>query len=167
MTGQPARSSSNRSSGIRKRALRRLAREQHVDYALIYEQVYPRAGRRDRARGQAWTQLGHKHLGRYLELYAEESVAAGTEIPPGIRSKAWQRTTGCLADLHQREYRRLFEQFRAGGMPEPRAYDRAMAGIREANSEMFAQMLAEEYRLWLAVEAGDPTVAALAGRRTS
>ena len=144
---------SDRSSNARKRALRRLARECHADYALIYEEIRPAAGRRDRARGQAWTQLRYKHPDRYLELYAEESVAPGTEIPADIRSKSWQRSVAILANLKQREYRELYEGFRALGMPKARAYDRAMAGIRKANGDLFTEILTREYELWLAVGA--------------
>ena len=49
-------------------------------------------------------------------------------------------------------------QFRAEGMSRPRAADRAMAALREAKSELFSRLLAEEYQLWLiAAGAGLPT----------
>ena len=70
-------------------------------------------------------------------------------MPADIRSKSWQRSLARLADLRTPAYQRLFTQFRAEGMSRPRAADRAMAALREANSDLFARLLAEEYQLWL------------------
>jgi len=70
-------------------------------------------------------------------------------VPADIRSKSWQRSLARLADLRTPAYQKLFTQFRAEGMNRPRAADRAMAALREANSDLFARLLAEEYQLWL------------------
>jgi hypothetical protein len=147
--------SGDRSSNARKRALRRLAREQHAAYAEIYEQVRPAAPTRHHASERARTKLRYRYPARYLELFAEEQASAGTEVPAGIRSKSWQRAVARLADLRAPVYRELFAQFRAQGMNRPRAYARAMAALREADSDLFIRMLAEEYQLWLTVAASD------------
>jgi hypothetical protein len=145
----------------RTRALRLLARERYAEYAGIYAQVRPAASDRYQARNLARMQLRHRDPGRYLELHAQEQASHGTELPAGIRSKSWQRATARLADLRAPAYRELFTRFRAQGMNRPAAYDRAMAVIREADSDLFTQMLAEEYRLWLAVSAaGTPGASA-------
>jgi hypothetical protein len=96
-------------------------------------------------------QLRHRYPDRYLELHAHERACAGTDVPAGIRSKSWQRAVARLADLRAPAYRELFGQFRAQGMNRPTAYDRAMAILREADSELFTRVLTEEYQLWLAV----------------
>ncbi|HUY45473.1 MAG TPA: hypothetical protein VMV92_07075 [Streptosporangiaceae bacterium] len=41
-------------------------------------------------------------------------------------------------------------------MNPPRAADRAMAALREANSDLFARLLTEEYQPWLTATAGPP-----------
>ncbi len=74
-------------------------------------------------------------------------------MPADIRSKSWQRATTRLADPRAPAYRKLFGQFRAQGMNRPAAYDRAMAILREADSDLFTRMLTEEYELWLTVGA--------------
>ena len=148
--------SANRSSIFRKRALRRLAREQPTAYAEIYEKIRPGEATAAHARGKAWTRLRRQFPDRYLELFAEEQAAPAAEIPANIRTKSWQRATASLADLRADAYRELYEQFFTGGMPEPRAYDRAMAILRETESELFTQLLAHEYKMWLAVsDSGD------------
>jgi hypothetical protein len=149
----------------RTRALRLLAREHYAEYAGIYAQVRPAASDRYQARNLARMQLRHRHPGRYLELHAREQASPGTEVPAGIRSKSWQRATGRLADLRAPAYRELFTRFRAQGMNRPAAYDRAMALLREADSDLFTQMLAEEYRLWLAVSAARTPGASVQGAR--
>src|ERR1039458_9312640 len=102
-------------------------------------------------------QLRHCYPDRYLELHAQERAGPGTDVPAGIRSKSWQRAVARLADLRAPAYRELFGQFRAQGMNRPAAYDRAMAILREANSDLFTRMLTEESQLWLAVDpAGTP-----------
>jgi AraC-like DNA-binding protein len=140
----------------RKRALRQLAREQHAAYSALYEQVLSRVPglTPQQARGRALTRLRHKFPGRYLELLAVERSGAGTEVPPGIRSKSWQRATARLADLRQAAYQARFAQFRAQGMAPAKAYDRAIAAVREGDADLFARLLAEEYQLWLAVSGG-------------
>jgi hypothetical protein len=67
-----ARRSADHSSAARKRALRRLAREQAAAYAALYQRIRPAAAGHYHARNQAWTQLRHQYPGRYQELYAEE-----------------------------------------------------------------------------------------------
>jgi hypothetical protein len=135
----------------RTRALRLLAREHYAEYAEIYEQVRAAAPDRYRARNRARMQLRHRYPDRYLELHAQERAGPGTDVPAGIRSKSWQRAVARLADLRAPAYRELFGQFRAQGMNRPAAYDRAMAILREANSDLFTRMLTEEYQLWLTV----------------
>jgi hypothetical protein len=137
----------------RTRALRLLAREHYAEYAEIYEQVRVAAPDRYRVRDQARMQLRHRYPDRYLDLHAQERAGPGTDVPAGIRSKSWQRVVARLADLRAPAYRELFGQFRAQGMNRPAAYDRAMAILREADSELFTRMLTEEYQLWLTVGA--------------
>ena len=149
----------------RTRALRLLAREHYAEYAGIYAQVRPAASDRYQARNQARMQLRHRHPDRYLELHAQEQASPGTDVPAGIRSKSWQRATGRLADLRAAAYRELFTRFRSQGMNRPAAYDRAMAVLREADNDLFTQMLAEEYRLWLAVSAAGTPGASAPGTR--
>ena len=132
-------------------ALRLLAREHYAEYAEIYEQIRPAALDRYKARNQARIQLRHRYSDRYLELHAQEKAGPGTDVPAGIRSKSWQRAVARLADLRAPAYQELFGQFRAQGMNRPAAYDRAMAILREADSELFTRMLTEEYQLWLAI----------------
>lgn len=141
--------SGDRSSDARKRALRLLAREHFADYTSIYEEVRPAAQTRYQARDLARTRLRYRFPARYLELYAQEQAGPGTDVPADIRSKSWQRSLARLADLRTPAYQKLFTQFRAEGMSRPRAADRAMAALREANSDLFARLLAEEYQLWL------------------
>jgi excisionase family DNA binding protein len=131
----------------RTRALRLLAREHYAEYAEIYEQVRPAAPDRYQARNRARMQVRNRHPDRYLELHAREQAAPGTDVPAGIRSKSWQRATARLAELRAPAYRELFGQFRAQGMNRPAAYDRAMAVLREADSDLFTRMLTEEYQL--------------------
>jgi hypothetical protein len=141
--------SGDRSSDARKRALRLLAREHFADYTSIYEEVRPAAQSRYQARDLARTRLRYRFPARYLELYAQEQAGPRTDVPADIRSKSWQRSLARLADLRTPAYQKLFAQFRAEGMSRPRAADRAMAALREANSDLFARLLAEEYQLWL------------------
>jgi hypothetical protein len=141
--------SGNRSSNCRKRALRRLAREQAASYAAIYEKIRPAEGAPVNARGKAWTMLRHQYPDRYMELFAEEQIAPAAEIPAAIRSKSWSRASARLADLRADAHRESYEQFRRQGMPDPRAWDRAVAVIREADADLFTRLLTEEYRLWL------------------
>ena len=137
----------------RTRALRLLAREHYADYAGIYEQVRPAAPDRYQARNHARIQLRHRYPDRYLELHAQERAHPGTDVPADISSKSWQRAVARLADLRAPAYRELFGRFQAQGMNRPTAYDRAMAILREADSDLFTRMLTEEYQLWLTVSA--------------
>lgn len=145
--------SGDRSSDARKRALRLLAREHFAEYTSIYEEVRPAAQTRYQARDMARLRLRYRFPARYLELYAQEQAGPGTDVPADIRSKSWQRSLARLADLRTPAYQKLFMQFRAEGMSRPRAADRAMAALREANSDLFARLLAEEYQLWLVAAA--------------
>lgn len=155
-------SQGNRSSDPRRRALCLLAREHFADYTVIYEQIRPTAQNRYQARDRARIRLRARFPARYQELYAQEKAGPGTEIPADIRSKSWQRALGRLADLRAPDYRRQLAQFRAQGMSAPRAADRAMAALREADGDLFARLLAEEYQLWL-IAAERPTRRSEAG----
>lgn len=44
------------------------------------------------------------------------------------------------------------------GMSTAKAYDRAVAAVREANADLFARLLTEEYELWLAVPDDPPAM---------
>jgi hypothetical protein len=147
--------SGNRSSGFRKRALRRLAHEEPAAYAAIYETVRPGEIDRANARGKTWTLLRYQFPDRYFELYAEEQAAPANGVPADIRSKSWARATANLADLRAGSYRKLYDRFSADGMPEARAYDRAMSLLRETESALFTELLTHEYRLWLTVSAAE------------
>jgi hypothetical protein len=157
--------SGDRSSMLRKRALRRLSHEQHAAYAALYEQVLAEIPglTRHQARARAWTRLRHEFPGRYLELFALEHDGTGAEVPPGVRSKSWQRACARLAELRKPVYQARFAEFRAQGMAPSKARDRAIAAVREGNADLFARLLAEEYQRWLA-QSG---VAALAYPRSA
>src|ERR1700677_1795461 len=143
--------SGNQSSTLRKRALRRLSREQHAAYSAHYEQVLSEIPgvTRHRARGRAWTRLRYDFPDRYLELFALEQ--SGTDVPPEIRSKSWQRATARLADLRDAAYKPRYAEFRSKGMAPAKAYDRAIAAVRDNETDLFARLLSEEYRLWQAL----------------
>jgi hypothetical protein len=154
--------SGNRSSMLRKRALRGLSHEQYAAYSTLYEQVLSEIPglTRHHARCRAWTRLRYQFPDRYLELFALEQSGAGTEVPPDIRGKSWQRANARLADLRKAAYRPRYAEFRAQGMASSKAYDRAVAVVRDGNADLFARLLAEEYQLWLvasgaAAPAGD------------
>lgn len=144
--------SGDRSSVLRKRALRRLSHEQHAAYSTLYEQVLAESPglTRHHARGRAWTRLRYQFPGRYAELFALEQSGAPAEVPPDVRSRSWQRANARLADLRQAAYQPRYAEFRARGMASSKAYDRAVAVIREGNADLFARLLAEEYQRWLA-----------------
>ncbi len=144
--------SGNRSSLLRKRALRRLSHEQYAAYAALYEQVLAEIPglTRHQARPRAWTRLRYEFPDRYLELFALEQGGIGTEVPPDIRGRSWQRANARLADLRQAAYRPRYAEFRAQGMAASKAYDRAIAVVRDGNADLFARLLAEEYQLRLA-----------------
>jgi hypothetical protein len=142
-------SKGNRGADPRKRALRLLAREHFADYISIYEEIRPTAQNRHQARDRARVQLRSRFPARYQELYAQEQAGPGTDIPAEIRSKSWQRALARLADLQAPAYQKLLGEFRGQGMSRPRAADRAMAAVREANGDLFARLLTEEYQLWL------------------
>lgn len=141
--------SGDRSSMARKRALRRLAREQRAIYRGLYTDTRPRTQTHDQARGQALTLLRYRYPDRYLELYAQERVAPGTDVPPEVRSKAWQKASGALADLLDPAYRELFQIMRARGLNNSCAYDMAIAQLRDDNQDLFTRVLADEIRCCL------------------
>jgi len=143
--------SGDRSSVLRKRALRRLCHEQYAAYSTLFEQVLSEIPglTRHHARCRAWTRLRYQFPDRYLELFALEQSGVGTEMPPDIRGKSWQRANARLADLRKATYRPRYAEFRAQGMASSKAYDRAMAAVRDDNADLFARLLAEEYQLWL------------------
>ena len=147
--------SGDRSSTARKRALRRLAREQRGTYRVLYASARARTQTHDQARGQARTLLRYRYPDRYLQLYAEQRADPGTSLPPYIRSKAWLKATATLADLLAPAYRELFEQIRANGLNNSCAYDMATTQLRHHNAELFADVLTDEIRLCLA-ETGPP-----------
>jgi hypothetical protein len=143
--------SRDRSSLLRKRALRRLSHEQHAAYAVLYEQVLAETPglTRHQARPRAWTRLRHEFPDRYLELFALEHGGIGDDVPPEIRTKSWQRACARLAELRTTAYRTRYAQSRAQGMTPSKARDRAIAAIRQDNAALFARLLAEEYQRWL------------------
>jgi hypothetical protein len=145
--------SGDRSSVLRKRALRRLSHEQHAAYSALYERVLSQIPglTRHQARGRAWTRLRYEFPDRYLELFALERSGIGTDVPPAIRTKSWPRASAQLAELRKTAYRSGYGQFRAQGMTPAKAYDRAMAAVRDGDPDLFARLLAEEYQLWLVV----------------
>lgn len=144
------RLSRDHSSLLRKRALRRLSHEQPAAYSSLYEQVLAQTPglTRHQARGRAWTRLRYQFPDRYLELAALEHSGIDA-IPPGIRTKSWQRATARLADLCPGTYQPQFARFRADGMTPARASDRAAATVRGSNPDLFTRLLTEEYQLWL------------------
>jgi hypothetical protein len=149
--------SGDRSSALRKRALRRLSHEHYPAYSALHEQVLSETPglTRYQARGRAWTRLRYQFPDRYFELFALERGGIRTEVPPDPRGK--QRACGRLADLRRMAYRSHFPEFRAQGMAPSKAYDRAVAAVREANAGLFTRLLAEEYQRWLAASgAGTP-----------
>jgi hypothetical protein len=151
--------SGDRSSMARKRALRRLAREQRASYRELYADTRPRTQTHDQGRGQALTLLRYRYPDRYLELYAQERVAPGTDVPPDVRSKAWQKASGTLADLLDHAYRGLFEKMRARGLNNSCAYDLAIAQLRNDNQDLFTRVLADEIRCCLS-QAQEPATTA-------
>ena len=143
--------SGDHSSLLRKRALRRLSHEQHTAYAALYEQVLSEIPglTRHQARPRAWTRLRHEFPDRYLELFALEHGDIGDDVPPEVRSKFWQRACAQLAGLHATAYRARYAEFHAQGMTPQKARDRAIAAVRQDNTDVFARLLAEEYQRWL------------------
>ncbi len=143
--------SGDRSSTARKRALRRLSREQRATYRELYAATRARAHTHDQARGQARTQLRYRYPDRYLELYAQERATPGTHLSPEIRSKAWLKANAALADHLAAPYQQLFEQLRAGGHHNnSTAYDLATAQLRGQHPGLFADLLTDQIRLCLA-----------------
>lgn len=147
----PVRASSDLASLIRKRALRRLARQEYDAYRGLYDGLTAAGFVKHQARGRAWTQLRQRFPDAYLELYALEQVAPGHEVPPEIRSKSWQRAMALLSDLRKAPYRELYGRFRADGLSMPDAAHRASQALRAEDPELFARLLADEIRMWQSV----------------
>lgn len=167
-----SRTASDRSSNLRKRALRRLSHEHYAEYSALYEQVLSQAPDTTRhcARSRAWTQLRYQFPDRYLELYALEQAGiedTGGQVPPGTRSRCWQRANTRLAQSDKAAYQARLTEFRGPGTTQSKAYDRAVAALRADHGDLFARLLAEEYQLHLA-QAGEPATgsqATTAGQR--
>jgi len=140
--------SGNLSSAAGKRALRRLAGEEHAACAAICEQIRP-AGYL--ARERAPTRLRYRFPARYLWFCTQERAGPGTGVQAGIGGKSWQRAVKRLAGLHAPACRELPARFRARGMSQPGACDRAMTILGEAGAGLFTRMLTGGYPLWLAV----------------
>jgi hypothetical protein len=106
------RTASNRSSNLRKRALRKLSHEHYPEYSALYERVLSEIPGMTRhgVRSRAWTQLRHQFPDRYLELYALEQAGIEGKLAPGIRSRCWQRANTRLAHSNEAAYQaRLVE----------------------------------------------------------
>jgi hypothetical protein len=151
------RTTSNRSSNLRKRALRKLSHEHYGEYSALYEDVLSETPRMTRhcARSRAWTQLRYQFPDQYLELYALEQAGIEDKVPPGMRSRCWQRANTRLAHSDEAAYHARLAEFRGQGITRSKAYDRAVAALRADNGDLFARLLAEEYQLHLA-KAGEP-----------
>jgi hypothetical protein len=151
------RAASNRSSRLRKRALRKLSHEHYREYSALYEHVLSQAPGMTRhlVRSRAWTQLRYQFPDRYLELYALEQAGIQDTMPAAIRSRCWQRANTRLAHTRKAGYQARLSEFRKQGMTQSKAYDRAVAALRAGHGDLFARLLAEEYQLHLA-KAGEP-----------
>ena len=146
-----SRESSNLASLNRKRALRRLARQEYDAYRGHYTAFKADGYEKHQARGRAWTQLRAQFLDAYLELYALEQVSPGYDASPEIRTRSWSRAMGLLGDLRKTPYREHYERFIADGLSKPDAAYRASAVIRSEDPELFARLLAAEIRMWQSV----------------
>lgn len=149
--GAPARKQANRASAARKRALRRLAREDRPTYRSLYEQTRPLVSTGDQARGRALTLLRYHYPDRYLELYAQERLGPGTAVAPQIRAAAWRKASRWLAAQHAATYQELLGQARASGLAGPRARDLAITQLRNAHQELFARLLSSQITNLVAV----------------
>jgi hypothetical protein len=150
-----SRTASDRSSNLRKRALRKLSHEHYPEYSALYEHVLAETPGMTRhcVRSRAWTQLRYQFPDRYLELYALEQADiedTGKKVPPEIRSRCWQRANTRLAHSNEETYQARLAEFRGPGITQSKAYDRAVAALRARYGELFARLLAEEYQLHLA-----------------
>lgn len=143
-----SRASSDHASRMRKRALRRLARQEYDAYRVHYNSLRASGYENHQARGRAWTLLRHQFLDAYLELYALEQVSPGYDTSPLIRGRAWQRAMGLLGNLRKVPYREHYERFLADGLNMPAAAYQASTVIRAQEPELFARLLAAEIRLW-------------------
>lgn len=151
------RTTSNRSSNLRKRALRKLSHEHYREYSALYEDVLSETPGMTRhcVRSRAWTQLRYQFPDQYLELYALEQAGIEDKVPPGMRSRCWQRANTRLARSDEAAYQARLAEFRGQGITQSKAYDRAVAALRADYGDLFARLLAEEYQLHLA-KAGEP-----------
>ena len=155
------RTTSNRSSSLRKRALRKLSHEHYREYSALYEDVLAETPGMTRhlVRSRAWTQLRYQFPDRYLELYALEQAGIEDKMPPGMRSRCWQRANTRLARSDEAAYQARLAEFRGAGITQSKAYDRAVAALRADYGDLFARLLAEEYQLHLAKAASRPAAA--------
>ncbi len=151
------RTTSNRSSNMRKRALRKLSHEHYREYSALYEDVLAETPGMTRhlVRSRAWTQLRYQFPDRYLELYALEQAGIEDKVPSGMRSRCWQRANTRLARSDEAAYQARLAEFRGQGITQSKAYDRAVAALRADHGDLFARLLAEEYQLHRA-KAGEP-----------
>jgi hypothetical protein len=141
---------------MRKRALRRLAREEYDAYRGHYNGLTAGGYDKHQARGRAWTMLRQQFPDAYLGLYALEQVSPGYEASPEVRSKSWGRATALLRELREAPYREHVDKLLARGLARPDATGRALVAIRSEDPELFARLLADEIRLcqFLSGEAG-------------
>lgn len=154
-----SRTSSDRASLMRKRALRRLARQEYHAYRKHHAVFTAQGYAKDQARGRAWTQLRRQFPDAYLELYALEQVEPGYDTSPQIRARSWQQAMGLLGDLRKTSYREHLRRFLAEGLSNADAAYRASAAIRSQDPELFARLLAAEIRMWQSLSGSVPEAA--------
>lgn len=154
-----SRTSSDRASLMRKRALRRLARQEYDAYRGHHAGLTARGYAKDQARGRAWTQLRGQFPDAYLELYALEQVGPGYDTSPQVRARSWQQAMGLLGNLRKTSYREHLERLLAEGLSKADAAYRAAAAIRSQDPELFARLLAAQIRMWQSLSGGAPGAA--------
>ena len=152
--------SGDRSSVLRKRALRRASHEHYLAYSALYEQAMSETPglTRYQARGRAWTAvLGiSSQTGTSSCSRSNRAVSAPKRRPIPAASPGSARAVGWLTSAG-RPTGLDFAEFRAQGMASSKAYDRAVAAVRDDNAGVFTRLLAEEYQRWLAASgAGAP-----------
>jgi hypothetical protein len=158
----------NHASAARKRALRRLAREDPLTYRALYEQTRPLVSTGDQARGRALTLLRYRHPGQYLVLYAQERLGPGTNVAPQIRAAAWRKASRWLTAQRAAAYRELLGQAKASGLAGQRAHHLAIAQLRNDHQELFARLLAIQLSNLIAAASQPPEACpGCGGDRTS
>ena len=103
--------------------------------------------------------LRYQFPDRYLELYALEQAGIEDKVPPGMRSRCWQRANTRLAHSDEAAYQARLAESRGPGITQSKAYDRAVAALRADHGDLFARLLAEEYQLHRAKAASWPAAA--------